>query len=274
MKVIRTMPPEGWVPTANVTAQQRRLSWRAKGLLVDLLSFPDGYNITFDKLMHLAKMAGDPDVEGRDAMRRAMQELERKGYLAHRRVAVENPAPGKQRWRTETAICDQPIFAAQPGGTDSQHPQDSVPPDFGTSKDQEVSNNTGFTKNDQQQEEQDQSSSSLASAREGAAGKQDRGAAIEADLRVRYETIQQADEPYLRDRLLKFERKRPAIFRKYRNAAISQIENGEWPKRLQEVGSSRLIDELSMMYAVRHYAYSDSGIIPEWLFRFPLRSVS
>lgn len=29
-----------------------------------------------------------------------------------------------------------------------------------------------------------------------------------------------------------------------------------------------------MMYAIRHYAHSDSGIIPEWLFRFPLRSVS
>ncbi|HMG65615.1 MAG TPA: hypothetical protein VK599_21940, partial [Streptosporangiaceae bacterium] len=78
------MPPDGWVPTANRTAQNRRLSWRAKGLLTDLLSFPDGYNITFDKLMAMAKAAGDPDVEGRDAMRRSMQELERKGYLAHR----------------------------------------------------------------------------------------------------------------------------------------------------------------------------------------------
>jgi len=48
------MPPEGWVPVSNATAQQRRHSWRAKGLLADLLSFPDGYHVTFDKLMNIA----------------------------------------------------------------------------------------------------------------------------------------------------------------------------------------------------------------------------
>lgn len=134
------MSPEGWVPIANATAQNRGLSWRAKGLLLELMSYPDGYNLTFERLMKMAKASGSADVEGRDAMRRAMQELERKGYLSHQRVAAEGPS--KQRWRTETAVCDLPGLNDDPGGTGFQYPQDSVPPDFSTTKDQEVINNT------------------------------------------------------------------------------------------------------------------------------------
>jgi len=267
VKVIRTMPPEGWVPMANVSAQQRRLSWRAKGLLVDLLSFPDGYNITFDRLMAMAKAAGDPDVEGRDAMRRSMQELERKGYLAHRRVAVQDPAPGKQKWRTETAICDQPIFAAQAGGADFQYPQDSVPPDFSTSRDQEVSKNTGFNKNDQQQEEAGQSSSSLALAREGQQARkqdrEDRGAQLER----LYGAANQLDDGRLRRLLLQFEKKRPQVYRDKRQRALSQLQR-EAPDELHSV---RSVDLLSYKYALLHYA--EKGL-PTWLVRFPLRAVS
>ena len=270
MKVIRTMPPEGWVPVANTSAQQRRLSWRAKGLLVDLLSFPDGYNITFDKLMHLAKMVGDPDVEGRDAMRRAMQELERKGYLAHRRVAVENPAPGRQKWRTETAICDQPIFADQPGATDSQYPQDSVAPDFSTSKDQEVSNNTGFNNTNWRQDEQGQHSSSLAAAREGQQASTRNREDREAQLLRLYSAANQLDDERLRRLLLQFEQKRRRVYRDCRNNAIEQIKN-EDPLILKGPGSVREIDLLSYKYALRHYA--DKGL-PTWLVRFPLRVVA
>jgi len=264
------MPPEGWVPTANVTAQQRRLSWRAKGLLVDLLSFPDGYNITFDRLMAMAKAAGDPDVEGRDAMRRAMQELERKGYLTHQRVAVANPAPGKQRWRTETAICDQPIFAKDSGGTAFQEAQVSVPPDFGTSRNQEVSNDTGFYKNDQQQKEAGQHSASLALAREGQqARKQDREAR-RAQLERLYEAANGLDDERLRRLLLQFEQKRRRIYRDCRNDAISQLQR-EDPLILKTSQSVRAIDLLSYKYALQHYA--EKGL-PVWLVRFPLRAVA
>ena len=134
------MSPDGWVPIANATAQNRALSWRAKGLLLELMSYPDGFNITFERLMKMAKASGSVDVEGRDAMRRAMQELERKGYLSHLRVPAGGPS--KQRWRTETAVCDLPGLNDDPGGTGFQYPQDSVLPDFSTTKDQEVINNT------------------------------------------------------------------------------------------------------------------------------------
>ena len=270
MKVIRTMPPEGWVPVANSTAQQRRLSWRAKGLLVDLLSFPDGYHVTFDKLMSLAKLAGDPDVEGRDAMRRAMQELERKGYLSHQRVKVENPKPGGQRWRTETAICDQPIFAENPGGTASQEAQDSAPPDFGTSRGQEVFNNTGFNKNDQQQEEHGQHSASLALAREGQQARAQDREARRAQLDRLYAAANQLDDDRLRRLLLQFEQKRRRIYRDCRNDAISQLQR-EAPLILKGPDSVREIDLLSYKYALQHYA--EKGL-PTWLIRFPLRAVA
>jgi hypothetical protein len=270
VKIIRTMPPEGWVPVSNATAQQRRLSWRAKGLLTDLLSFPDGYNITFDKLMALAKAAGDPDVEGRDAMRRAMQELERKGYLSHQRVKVDNPKPGGQRWRTETAICDQPIFAGNPGATASQEAQSSVPPESGTSKDQEVFSNTGFSKNDQQQEEPGQYSASLALAREGQqAGKQDREAR-RAQLDRLFESANHLDDERLRRLLLQFEQKRRRIYRDCRNDAIGQLQR-EAPLLLKGPDSVREIDLLSYKYALQHYA--EKGL-PPWLVRFPLRAVA
>jgi hypothetical protein len=257
------MPPEGWVPTANSTAQGRRLSWRAKGLLVDLLSFPDGYNITFDKLMAMAKAAGDPDVEGRDAMRRAMQELERKGYLAHRRVAVKDPGPGGQKWRTETAICDQPIFAGEPGGTGFQDLRDSVPPEFRTSKDQEVSNNTRFNKNDQQQEEAGQHASSLAAARKGEeAGTRER----DAELQRLYAAADNLDDERLRRHLLAFERKRPRIYRECRQAAIRQIGGQAGGKQLMAGQDGvRAIDMLSFKYALQHYADG----LPDWLIKLP-----
>jgi len=264
------MPPEGWVPVSNETAQQRRLSWRAKGLLVDLLSFPDGYNITFDRLMAAAKACGDPDVEGRDAMRRAMQELERKGYLKHQRVAVKDPAPGAQRWRTETAICDQPIFAGQHGGTDFQEVQASVPPGFSTSNDQEVSNDTGFNKNDQQQEGGGKHSASLALAREGQQARAQDREGRQAKLLRMYEAANQLDDDRLRRLLLQFEQKRRRIYRDCRNDAISQLQR-EDPGILKSPDSVRAIDLLSYKYALQHYA--EKGL-PPWLIRFPLRAVA
>lgn len=255
------MPPEGWVPTANVTAQNSRLSWRAKGLLLDLLSYPDGYNVTFDSLMKEAKKAGDPDVEGRDAMRKAMQELERKGYLAHRRVAVKDPAPGAQKWRTETAISDLPIFAGQPGTTGSQYHQDSVPPDFSTSSDQEVFNNTGFNKKNQQQDEAGKSSSALAAARAGQGASSQN---LRPDMQGWYDAANKLDDERLRRHLLAFERKRPQVYRDKRQRALAQLGR-EDPAILKTGDAVRAVDMLSFKYALLHYV----DRMPDWLIKLP-----
>lgn len=261
------MPDSGWVPVANTTAQGRRLSWRAKGLLVDLLSYPDGYRVTFKQLMDEAKRAGDPDVEGRDAMRKAMQELERKGYLKHQRVEVKDPAPGGQRWRTETYICDQPIYADRPGGTDSQESQDSGPPDISSPEDQELSNNTGFYKTNQQQEEAGKSSSALADARAGQrAGAND----LPPELGDLYESARGLDDDRLRRLLLQFEDKRPTKYRDARRLALAQLK-ADNPRATKAAHSVRSVDELSFMYGLRHYYNAERPAcgIPTWLRRFP-----
>ncbi|QQM45153.1 hypothetical protein [Streptomyces liliifuscus] len=255
------MPDDGWVPVANTTAQGRRLSWRAKGLLVDLLSYPDGYRITFKQLMDEAKKAGDPDVEGRDAMRKSMQELERKGYLKHQRVEVKDPAPGGQRWRTETFICDQPIYADRAGGTGPQDHQDSGPPDFSSPEDQELFNNTSSYKTNQQQEEAGKSSSALAAAR---AGEVARERELPPDLKRLYDAADKLDDDRLRRLLLQFERKRPQIYRQQRQKTLTQLGR-EDPEALQSV---REVDLLSFKYALQHYR-SDDKPLPVWLTRFP-----
>lgn len=280
MKCIRVLPETGWTGVDNSVARSRRISWRAKGLLLELLSYPETNDITIAKLAGFGAKARKEGrvAEGREALQAAMRELEREGYVVHHRT--RDKASG--HWSTTTYVSTDPAAIADVvPSTALPRPVNQRSGDRYSadpySVDQSLSTYKTDEKTDHKTEEEEgglQSSSSLASAREGAAGQQDRAAAIEADLQVRYEAVRAADETYLRDRLLKFERKRPAIYRKQRDLAIRQIENGEWPKRLQEVGASRLIDELAMMYAIRHYAHSDSGIIPEWLFRFRLRSVS
>lgn len=261
------MPDGGWVPVANTTAQGQRLSWRAKGLLVDLLSYPDGYHMTFKMLMDAAKRSGDPDVEGRDAMRKAMQELERKGYLKHERIEVKDPAPGGQRWRTETFICDQPIYAGRPGGTDSQEFQESGRPDFSSPEDQELFNNTGFNKTNQQQEEAGKSSSALAAARAGEVARENE---LPPELDDLYESARKLDDDRLRRLLLQFEDRRPTKYRDARRLALLQLKKQN-PRATKTAHSVRSVDELSFMYGLRHYynAERPAAGIPTWLRRFP-----
>lgn len=281
MIIINDLPDSGWTGMDNAVVRNRRLSVRARGLLLILLSYPSGNDITITKLAGWSaddRKRGVP-MEGREALQAALRELEREGYVVHDKRHDKETG----RWSTKTYVSPNPEAIAQfapstalPRVVDpysvNQHSgdQQSAHQSLSTYK---TDDNTEYKTGGQ--EAGLQYASSLASAREGEdARKQDHAAAIEAALQPMYECVRQSDETYLRDRLLKLERKRPAVFRKYRNAAISQVQNGEHPERIAKVGSSRVIDELSMMYTIRHYAYSPSGVIPQWLFRFPLRAVS
>jgi hypothetical protein len=255
------MPAEGWVPVANVTAQSRTLSWRAKGLLLDLLSFPDGYHITFDKLVDLAKRAGDPDVEGRDALRRAMQELERKGYIAHVRSRVPNPLPGGQRWRTETVVCDVPGVVCNPGPTGFQDPQVSGVRETGTSSFPEVINNTEFYKTGEQ-DEAVQHATALTSVRAG----QQAGSDLAPRLQGFYDAADRLDDDQLRRLLLAFEMKRKKVYRDCRNAAIRQLDAKD-PWLTKGPDGTRNVDLLSFKYGLQHYEQKPQ--MPTWLIRFP-----
>lgn len=72
---------EGWTPLPHTTARNRQLSYKALGLLMELLSYPPGWETSIDKMHAINKGSGSGHREGRDSMRQAMQELEREGYV-------------------------------------------------------------------------------------------------------------------------------------------------------------------------------------------------
>ncbi|MFI7008870.1 hypothetical protein [Streptomyces sp. NPDC050145] len=81
----------------NQAIRDHRLSRRARGLLVELLSHRDGYGISLAMLIK----AGP---EGRDALRSALRELETFGYLVRERAR----AAGGQLGETRYFITDMP----------------------------------------------------------------------------------------------------------------------------------------------------------------------
>lgn len=82
----------------NATVRDPRISRRARGLLVELLSYADGWQTNSDDLADEGK-----GPEGRDAIRGALRELEGAGYLLRARVRDEGG-----RWATVCAVYDTP----------------------------------------------------------------------------------------------------------------------------------------------------------------------
>lgn len=257
------MPAEGWVPVANTTAQSRTLSWRAKGLLLDLLSFPPDFVITFDRLMTMAKKGGDRDVEGREAMRTAMQELERKGYLAHVHARVDPPRPGGQRWKTETEVCDLPGIVGKPEGTAFWYPQDPETPETGTPEGWDPFNDTGSIKTEAQQDELAKHGASLADTR----GRQQAADDDHARLDRLYSAAAALTADQLRRLLLQVEDKRPSKYKDFRRSALAQLRKDE-PDVLKGPRAVPRTDLLSFQYALQHYAKSPNGL-PPFVTRFP-----
>lgn len=264
MKIIRTMPDEGWVPVSNATARSRTLSWRAKGLLLDFLSHKDGYAITFDKLMAMAKAAGDPDVEGPHAMRRALQELERKGYIVRLRQNYQDET-GRSRWRTETIACDDPKDTAlrdaeipTPGGSVLRVVRDSEDP--------HVFKNTGSYKTGEE-DGRVQHDATFAAAHVGQQAGRDL-----ARVDALYEQANALDDDQVRRHLLAFEKKRKRIYRDCRNKAIDQMGREE-PGTLERPDAPRYVDLLAFKYALQHYSDDPEKPLPQWLTKLPRQRV-
>jgi len=89
MTIIRgPLPRENFQILPNATARDRRLSFRARGLLALMLSYPPDWQFNRDWL------ARQTDGEGVTAVRTALQELEAHGYLVRRRIQVD----GRFQW--------------------------------------------------------------------------------------------------------------------------------------------------------------------------------
>lgn len=82
MRIVRHKHESDFVIVPNSTARDERLSYLARGILVEILSRPDGWETTADQLMQRARQyRGEKRGEGRRAIRAAFVELEAAGYM-------------------------------------------------------------------------------------------------------------------------------------------------------------------------------------------------
>ncbi|BAL87279.1 hypothetical protein AMIS_20590 [Actinoplanes missouriensis 431] len=261
MKVIRVMPDEGWVPVANAAARDHRLSWRARGLLLELLSYPDGWETSVDKLVAQARREGSAS-EGRLAMRTAMKELADLGYVTYRRGHDEHG-----RWTTEMVVSDVP---GSPEASDRRTknrnvgiPEPRLPgtSENQTSEDWSVTNKTytdTVTNTDLQRGSNEHSTSlaSLAAAADAATRMNDQKPTLDET----YALVDRMPKEVLAKALLDLERRRARIYREARRGAIGQFKR-ESPGVFREGNSYARVDNLSYKYAVQHY-FPD---LPTWM---------
>ena len=114
----RRRPKYEFTQIPNAALRDYRLSWRARGLLAELLSYPPGYEITVDELVKRARRQGGR-VEGRDAMRAAVRELKAVGYITSTKRQDE-----RGRWITEVEVGDDPAYELP----NPALPEDAPPP--------------------------------------------------------------------------------------------------------------------------------------------------
>jgi hypothetical protein len=87
MRIYRSATSQDGIRLPNEMLQDVRLTWAARGLLVDLLSRPEGWHGNVLELSQEARrLRGDQLGEGRAAVGRLFAELERFGYMARKRT--------------------------------------------------------------------------------------------------------------------------------------------------------------------------------------------
>ena len=103
MAVFRVERTQNYTVMSNRHLRDKSLSLKAKGLLSQMLSLPEDWDYT---LAGLARI----NCEGRDAIRAAVSELEKAGYVTRSRIRNEKG----HLLGTEYVIREQPVFLAEP----------------------------------------------------------------------------------------------------------------------------------------------------------------
>lgn len=83
MAILRNKTQKGYTVVNNYAINDKRLSLKAMGLLVKMLSLPDYWDFSEAGLVAIVK-------DGQSAVRSGLKELESLGYLLRRRVKDEN----------------------------------------------------------------------------------------------------------------------------------------------------------------------------------------
>lgn len=100
MTTIRVSQRKRFTVVERGAVNDRRLSFRARGVLFWLLDKPDDWQTDSNAI---ARATEQPRGEGRDAIRTALKELEDCGYLAREKKQIEG---GK--WVTEVFVHERP----------------------------------------------------------------------------------------------------------------------------------------------------------------------
>ena len=99
-------PADRFAMIANEALENSSLTWRARGVLAYLLSRPEGWSTSAERLATQSPKGK----EGRDAMRSVLTELETAGYIVRERVQ-----DARGRWSTGMVVYDFPAkTAAEP----------------------------------------------------------------------------------------------------------------------------------------------------------------
>lgn len=97
MMIVRGNRPErDFSIISNSLLRDESLSFRARGVLCAILSFPEGFRVSSDRLSDMGK-------EGRDAVRSALKELEAAGYIKRQKRQDE-----RGLWSSECVVMDVP----------------------------------------------------------------------------------------------------------------------------------------------------------------------
>jgi hypothetical protein len=102
-----------WTTVERAIVEDKRLSYKARGILIWILAKPDDWTID-------GRAIANHGSEGRDSCYAGLKELEIVGYLERRRS--QDPTTG--RWSTESVVHECPIEAPNP---DFQDPVDQDP---------------------------------------------------------------------------------------------------------------------------------------------------
>jgi hypothetical protein len=102
--ILRKRLTRGWTGVPNATLRDRRISYRATGVLAYLLSMDDGWS------MDARILAEGKEGEGRDAILTALRELRQAGYVHHTKRRTD-----AGRFVTEVEVSDVPVDAWRGG---------------------------------------------------------------------------------------------------------------------------------------------------------------
>lgn len=252
MRINRSHPDDNFTISPNAMLQDERLSYVALGILVRLLSRPDGWSTNADTLWRQAKRShGTKSGQGREAIRAAFVELEKYGYLVRRKVKGEGGLIA-----TVMELYDTPDHQ----GTDFRAPEiqasDIWAPDSLSSIERTDQQSTDV------ESTEDKHSSALAGARAAAAD-------ASADIRVRelrdfYDAVNRMSEHDVRMALLKLEKRHPRIYGQCRRQTLDHLKAG-YPALLKSDKGPQNADRLAYQYALRHYSKANRW--PMWLIR-------